>query len=332
MPSPTAGDRYVKPLLTNMALQWLQDNSNYISTTLFPRVPVRLQGGKYAKYKREDFFRNPGKNALRGLSQESVGTKFNTDTGDYFARRYALHKDIDDQERVNTMSPFGPEREAVAIVMQQLAILREVEFIETYFKAGVWGTDLTGKSTSPGSGEFLQFDQDGSDPVELVHKLKVEIGRTGFIPNRIGVDYATHVALTQNAAIKDRVKYGGSTDRPAVVTTRTLAQLFEVDEYVVGRAVQTVTPDGAAEGATDYIMKPGLLLVHAPATPSINTPSAGYTFPWTGMVGGGNEFGVRVKQFRMESLSSDRVEGEMAYDMRIVAPVLGAYLSDTIGS
>lgn len=332
MPSPTQSDRYVKPLLTNIAIKWLQDNNNYISTSLFPRVPVQLQGGKYAKYRREDFFRNPGKSALRGLSQESIGTKFNTEFGDYFCQVYALHKDIDDKERANYMRPFDPEQEAVNIVMQQMAILREVDFVETYFKPGVWGITLTGKPSSPGSGEFLQFDQDGSDPVEVVNNLKKEIGRTGFIPNKIAVDYETHLALTQNKAILDRVKYGGSSDRPAIVTARTLAQVFEVDEYVVGRAVYTTTPDGAADQHTDYIMKPGLLLVYAPTQPSINQPSAGYTFTWTGLIGGGNQFGVRVKQFRMEPLGSDRVEAEMAYDMRIVAPVLGAFLDQTVGS
>lgn len=331
MPSPTSGDRYVKPLLTNMAIKWLQDNSNYIAGRLFPSVPVRLQGGKYAKYKREDFFRNPGKRALRGLSQESAGTKFNTDFGDYFARRYALHKDIDDEERTNATRPFAPEEEAVAIVMQQLMILREVEFIETYFQTGVWGTDLTGVSSGSGSGQFTQWDQDGADPVQDIQKLKVEIGRTGFIPNRMAVDYATHVALTNNKCIKDRIKYGASPNNPAVVNERTLAALFEVEEYVVGRAVKTTSADGAATGETDYIMQPGALLVYAPSTPSINTPSAGYIFPWTGMSGGNNEFGVRMKQFRMEALSSDRVEGEIYYDMQITAPILGAYFKDTIG-
>ncbi len=331
MPSPTTGDRYVKPLLTEMAIKWLQDNANYIAGRLFPSVPVRIQGGKYAKYKREDFFRNPGKRALRGLSQESVGTKFNTDEGDYLARRYALHKDIDDEERGNFMNPFDPEEEATGIVMQQLMILREVDFIDAYFKTGVWGTDLTGVASSAGSGQFIQWDQSGSDPVQDVQKLKVEIGRTGFIPNRMAVDYATHVALTNNKCIKDRIKYGSSPTNPAVVNERTLAAVFEVEEYVVGRAVHTTSADGASVGTTDYIMNPGALLAYAPSTPSINTPSAGYIFPWTGATGGNNAFGVRMKQFRMEELTSDRVEGELYYDMQITAPVLGAFLKDTIG-
>lgn len=331
MPSPTPGDRYVKPLLTNVAVKWLQDHRNFISTRVFPNLPVKLQGGYIGQYDIADFYRNPGISARRGLSEESKGTKYSLDKQEYFAHLYAWHKDVDDQERVNQMAPFDADEDAAELVAQQLMILREVEFAESFFRPGVWGTDLSGASTAPGSGQFLQWDQDGSDPVQDISRLRVEIGRTGFVPNVLAVDFETHEALQNNAAILDRIKYGGTSRQPAVVTEQALAELFQVDKYVVGKAVYTTSEDGAPNPETNYIMNKGALLAYAAPRPSVQRPSAGYTISWTGMVGGGNEFGIRMKKFRMEHLSSDRIEGEMAYAMKQVAAPLAAFLDNTVG-
>ena len=56
----------------------------------------------------------------------------------------------------------------------------------------------------------------------------------------------------------------------------------------------------------------------ANSAPGLQTPTAGYTFSWTGYMGAGAE-GTRIKQFRMEHLDSDRLEGQMAYDQKVVA-------------
>ena len=53
-------------------------------------------------------------------------------------------------------------------------------------------------------------------------------------------------------------------------------------------------------------------------------PAAGYTFTWNSYVGGGGK-GIKVKSFRMEHIASDRIEAEMTYDMKVVAPDLGVF-------
>jgi hypothetical protein len=58
-------------------------------------------------------------------------------------------------------------------------------------------------------------------------------------------------------------------------------------------------------------------------------PSAGYTFTWNGYLGGNNK-GVRIKNFRMEHIASDRIEGEMTYDMKVVAKDLGVFWSSVV--
>jgi hypothetical protein len=56
-------------------------------------------------------------------------------------------------------------------------------------------------------------------------------------------------------------------------------------------------------------------------------PSAGYTFSWNGWMGA-SQLGHRIKRFRMEHLEADRVEVQMAFDHKIVAPDVGYFFEN----
>ena len=71
------------------------------------------------------------------------------------------------------------------------------------------------------------------------------------------------------------------------------------------------------------------LVLYAPKSPSLLTPSAGYTFTWSGYLGG-NSQGVRIKRFRMEHIASDRVESEATWDQKVVCNDLGYFLSQAV--
>jgi len=80
-----------------------------------------------------------------------------------------------------------------------------------------------------------------------------------------------------------------------------------------------------SQNLSDVIGGNNALLTYKPSSAGLMTPSAGYTFSWTGNVGSGND-GMRVKRFRMEHLASDRVEIEMSYDQKLVAADLGCMI------
>jgi hypothetical protein len=76
------------------------------------------------------------------------------------------------------------------------------------------------------------------------------------------------------------------------------------------------------------------LLCYANPSPSLLTPSAGYTFGWTGyLMGGGgyqNAGGAgwfAVRDFRIEWRRALRIEAEMAMDMKLIAGDLGIFMS-----
>ena len=141
-------------------------------------------------------------------------------------------------------------------------------------------------------------------------------------------------ALKNHPAILDRVKY---TQR-GVVTKDLVASFFDIPpgRLVVAYATQSIGPQinaarlQDAQANYEFIVDPkSMLFGYAPESPSLLTPSAGYTFTWNGYLNGNAE-GLRVKQFRMEHLASDRIEGEMTYDMKVVSPDCGVFLSNVV--
>ena len=325
MPAPTQSDLHVNVPLTNVSVAYMQSADTYIADKVFPKVPVRKQSDLYWKYSKSDWRRTDV--ARRAPGTESPGVGWNFDTDSYFAHVYAVHKDIDDQLRANADSNFNMDRDATEFVTNQLLLKRDLDWNGTYFKSGVWNTDLAGGT------DFGQWSDAGSDPIGDVAQYVVDFRReTGFAPNIMILGAEVMKALKQHPDIIDRIKY---TQR-GIVTEDLIATLFGVEQLYTSYATVSTgpqIPDARTQDAAasyDFITNAkSALLLYAPSTPSLMTPSAGYTFTWSGYLGG-NSQGIRVKRFRMENIASDRIEAECTYDMKVVCPDLGIYLSDVV--
>jgi hypothetical protein len=100
-----------------------------------------------------------------------------------------------------------------------------------------------------------------------------------------------------------------------------------VDRVLVSKSVKATNKEGAA-GAYAFTTGKTALLCHVAMNPGLLTPSAGYTFAWTG-VSQGLGATVGTSSFRMDELRATRVEGEVAFDNKVVASDLG-YFWNTI--
>ena len=96
-------------------------------------------------------------------------------------------------------------------------------------------------------------------------------------------------------------------------------------------AVYNTAAEGAAE-SNSFIGGLSAALFYRPKNAGLMTPSAGYVFNWTGLIGTTGGAGVRIKTFRMEHLASDRVEIDSAFDMRLVSADLGFYFNNVISA
>jgi hypothetical protein len=329
---PTPGDVHVNTPLTQISVAYMQDSRNFIADRVFPNVPVAKQSDVYWTYDRGFFNRNEMAKRAPGTETKGIGYKVDA-TATYRCDVWGIHHDIADQVRANADSAIVPDRDATNLVSHQALIRKEVSWAAAYFTTGIWTTDITGVAGVPGAGQATQWSDANSTPIEDVRKGKRTVAEsTGFEPNKLTLGRATYDNLLDHPDIVDRLKYGGQaaagSGNPAKVSASALASLFEVEEILVMNSIQNTAAEGAAN-AHSFIGGKHALLSFSPAQPGLQTPSAGYTFSWTGYLGA-SEGGSRVSRFRMDHLRSDRVELEMAFDQRKIAADLGYFFSGIV--
>lgn len=328
MPSPSQSDLHINQPLTNVSIAYLQNSSAYIADKVFPRVPVAKQSDLYIKYSKSDWRRTDAAKRAPGTETKGVGWKYSQDT--YFCHVYGVHKDLDDQVRANADSIFNLDRDATEFVTNQLLLKRDLDWNAAFFAADKWDTEVSGSGGTP---DFQQWDEADSDPIGDMARWTIEFRKqTGMAPNTLVLGAHTMAALKQHPDIIDRIKY---TQR-GVVTTDLLASLFDVERILVSYATvgsgAEINDAADQDAGTTYSFmsdSKSALLCYTPSSPSLMTPAAGYTFTWNGYLAG-NGYGIRMKRFRMDHIASDRVEGEMTYDMRVVSPDMGVFLSSAV--
>jgi hypothetical protein len=325
---PSRADVHVDRPLTNISVAYMQSAGNFIADRVFPVIPVGKQSDKYFTYDRGMF--NRDEMQLRAPGAESAGATYSLSTASYLADTWALHKDIADQVRANADSPLQLDREATEFLTIKALIRKEKNWNDSYFSTGIWGTDVTGVAAAPGAGQFLQWNDAASSPIEDVRKgARVMHKSTGFRPNKLVLGRPVYDALLDHPDVIGRIDRG-QTAGTAVVMRQNLAALFEMDEILVMDAILNTAVEGATN-AHDFVGGRNALLCYSNPSPGLMVPSAGYTFSWTGLLGAG-ALGTRIKRMRMEHLESDRLEIEMSFDQRKVAADLGYFFSSAVVS
>lgn len=313
MPQPVASDVHVNAPLTNISVAWLQSQGAYVADKVFPTVPVQKQSDLYYEFDRGDFLRDEA--ATRAESSETAGGGFRLSTTAYNCRVEGFHKDIDDRVRSNADSVLSMDSAASQFVTQKLMIKRERRFAAAFFTTGIWTTDIT-----PGN---LWSATNSTPRADVDTGKQTILGATGFEPNTLTVSYAVHCALRSNPDVRDQFKYTSADS----IDESMLARYFGVERYIVAKAVYNSAVEGATATGTPIFGKHALLS-YTPPGPSLMTPAAGYTFAWSGYTGAVN--GMRMKKFRMEQLASDRIEGEVAYDFKVVSTLLGYFFASVV--
>jgi hypothetical protein len=322
MPQPTLSDVHVNTPLTNISIAYIADDDVYIASKVYPDVPVQKQSDKYFVYTKEFWFRAEMQKRAPGAESAGGGWELNSDNT-YFCDVWALHKDVDEQIQSNADPVINLDRDATEYLSQQYLIRRDKEWAADNFVAGKWDNDQTGVAAAPAANQFLRWDLSGSDPIGVIRAEIFSIaGQTGRRPNKLVLGAEVFQILVDHPDIVDRVKAGQTPGGPATVNEQALAALLGLKEVLVAWSVETTTVEGAATQTTTFILGKNALLVYVNPSPSILTPSGGYSFVWSGLVG--STGGMRIKRFDMPWIGAfPRVEIDAAFDHKLVAADLG---------
>lgn len=318
MAQPTATAAHLNAILTNISVAYLQNMRNFISDKVFPVVSVDKQSDSYYVYTKDDWFRDEA--MPRADGSESAGSGYNLATANYGCTVFAFHKDIGPQARANFDNPLNADRDAAQFVTQRLMLRQERVWAANFFANGVWGTSVTPVAANRWNTYAT------SVPAQQVEVAKATIlQNTGFEANTMVVGYNVHSALKNHPDIKDQFKYTS----PDSITEQMIARFFDIPNYFVAKAVVNTAGEGAA-GVYNFVQGNHVLICYAAPSPSLLAPSAGYTFMWRGISHG---LGTNLAIMNLEAPllgPANRVEGQVAFDHRLVATDLGYFINNAV--
>jgi len=315
MPQPTQNAVHVDAILTNISVAYMQKQENFIASRVFPIVPVSKQSDKFFTYTKNDWFRDEAQR--RADATESAGGGYGLSTDTYQADVYAFHKDIGDQTRANADAPINVDREATEFVTSRIALKMETQFVSSFFGTGVWGTDSTPSN--------LWSDYTSSDPLNDVETGKRAIlATTGFEPNTLVLGYDVFKSLKNHPDLVDRIKYTSA----QTLTADLMGSLFDIPRVFVAKAVKATNNEGGT-AAYDFTHGKNALLCYSAPSAGLLQPSAGYIMSWTG-VSQGLGATIGTSRIRMDQFKADRVEAEVAFDMKVIGSDLGYFFSSVV--
>lgn len=319
MSNPTPQMVHINQVLTDLSVGYIQDAGDFVADKVFPNIPVDKQSNLFTIYPKGQWFRSDAK--VRGPGEESAGSGYPITQDQYLCVVKALHKDIDKQTRSNEDPPIDSDADATLFLTQQMLLGRDKDFAAKYFKEGIWTGSSTGADIAPAT----KWDVADSTPIKDM-RTEIIAGRrkNGRPFNSLLLSDGVWAALQDNADFLSRISYNVT----RMVSTQLLAQILELQNVWVARAVENVADEGL-EPDMAPVFGDYALLCHVAPNPGRFQPSAGYTFSWRGYTG--TDQGIGIATFPMAHLKSDRVEAEMAYDMKLVASDLGCLFKTLIG-
>lgn len=299
-----------------MSVAYMQDDTEFIANKLFPVIPVDHKSDDYYIYDKEAFLRAIAE--TREGAEESRGIGWKRATDSYNATQKSIHHDVPIDIAANTDNEFDAYQDAIAVVSRSMLLRQEVDLALKFFKAGVW-TNETAVVAAPDKWDVY----DTSDPYDQIISAKRIVQLASAVkPNTMVLGPEVLDALANHPDLKDRFKYTTSES----ITVPVLERVFGM-RILVGEAVSAVNADGATTDL-DYVYGKNAWLGYVAPRPSMLAPSAGYIFSWKIF---GNKFGAKISKYPMRELNdSQRIEGDMAYDIKIVAPDAGYFFGAAV--
>lgn len=323
---PTPGDVHVNVPLTQISIAFLQSMEGFIAEQVFPNIPVAKQSDRYWTYPQGNFVRSAAQKRAPGTPSASTGYTVDS-TSSYFCDPIAVNHPIPDQVRANADAAIVPDRDATELVTRDLAIKRERDWASRFFTTGIWTGSTTGGDITPAS----LWDLAGSTPFQDIEaqseSIKLKSGGT-VRPNTMVLGTAVWRTLKHHPEFLARISGGATKDNPALVMQRLLAEVVGVERILVADAVHNPAAEGVPPTNAFVLGSKNALLCYSNPRPSLMSPSAGYIFSWTAYLAGPS--GQTIRRFREDKIRCDIVEGEMAYDMKLVAAELGVFFSNVV--
>ena len=315
MPLPTILDvQAVDPVLTNLLVGYMQEQTRFVASRVFPPVLVDKKSGTFYVFTKKYWFLDEVKQRAAGDSFRRGGYGVGTDT--YKTLLWGLEHPMADETRDDSQVPMSLEEAGLRWLATQSLIRKERAFATDFMVVSVWGTDDNNSATD-------WDDFASGDPAANVKTAQRTIlTNTGMLPNTMVCGRIVDDALTLHPDILDRIKYTQAATDAAI--RGAIAAALGLQNYWPAESVYNSANEGAAMTGAAIIDDDALICVVNPS-PAILNPSAGYSFQWPGGGGGGS-----IVPYREQSAKSDILQHSEAWDQKAVATDLGYFFAGIV--
>ncbi len=318
MPEPTLSDVQVDSTLTDFSLAYFQREGTYAAASVFPTVNVSQRSNKYFTYTKNDLLRTDA--TKRAPNTEAPVRDYKISTDSYHCERYSIAVDVPDEQTANADAGLDPEGDAARVTTQDLQIAVEKVWTEQMFTTGIWGTESTA-TWNTSSGDVIADIQTG-----IITMLKA----TGYRPNYLVLSAESFfTGLWTSTQLLARMP----TNSNRIVTEGFIKDFFGFEKVFVLSAGEFDGPEhsssgDASTGGMAWVHEDHALLAYVDPGAGLKEATAGKTFVWTGLTGGGG--GIRTKRLEIPTRSATRIETDIAFDFKVVATDLGYLIKHTV--
>jgi len=332
--NPTPKSAHIDAALTSIAIGY--NAPMFIADRVFPHIQVKKKSDKFFKFLKGDWFRMDAD--VRGAGADARQSGYKLTSGNYSAIEYALAHPVPIELINNADDPLTPLRTAVEYLVRQIQLRKEYMVSTLCCTAANWTS-----SEDAAAGWLATADGSGNTFIADMFAAKRTVRKLiGVNPNIMVVDDKTWDNIIQEYSVLERIKYSMGAGEPASVTTNLIAQMFGLDEVLIGSAIYSSAEEtvaGAEFTAVDMwetnATKGSALLFYRTPTPAINQPNAGYIFEWTGDMGQQSEIVDSdvyrtVRRWWDDGKKAWMVEGSENFDEKVTCADAGFLFTDTI--
>lgn len=301
MPEGAALNFGFSPLLTNVGLNLLPKIDQYVGRNLFPSVGVASPVGTYNKFTATDFLRRHGKQ-ISNYEAVPLGG-FSSSQQAYSVTNWGVGTPYTAVDLANArrggQTDQGFKNNKARWVTTQGVLEQEFRIRDLIQTSANWTTTKAGVAATPNASQFIAWDVAAATPVDDVKAWKRLMRLlTGFEPNTIVIPEPIMLALYKNAQVLDRVKTawtGAGRDVPVDLEPLHIQALFGL-RVLTPKGVYNSAQEGQAAVLGDIWTYTIMWLGYVADTVSVDQPSAGYNFNWTGDTSTGLPDGVGTGQ------------------------------------
>lgn len=311
MPEPQ--NLHIDGALTNFSLQYR--NEAFIWPEVMPSVKVNHRSDKYFVYGKDQRFRIPDDK----IGPKSMANEIELEVSEdnYSVTDHSLSGWVTKAEEDNADAPLSPQLDVTQFVAERLHLAQEKRVADKVFNSANYPT--ANKVALSGASQWGGASQDPLN--DILTGLDTAFMR----PNVIVFGAEAWKVFRTSAKVLDAVKSGSRVQAAAggMATAPEVANLFEVDKIIIGRARYTASKQGQT-ATYSRLWGKHCALLYVAKEPTVRSVTFGLTFAemsFSTMKSFDDKRGIKGATYIKTAWNSDE---------KIVASDVGYFIQDAV--